>query len=100
MIAVTNRFNHQRSHQTGSKSERISRLETGTSARSQLIRGVAPIALPHGQKLFSRRVMYSFRASCSTSSELSRKSGECMKQSWHDFALAEPELSAIGEARL
>lgn len=46
MIAVTNRFNHQRSHQTGSRSERIRRLETGTSARSWIIRGVAPIALP------------------------------------------------------
>ncbi|TMD77081.1 MAG: hypothetical protein E6I97_09875 [Chloroflexi bacterium] len=46
MIAVTNRFNRQRSHQTGSRSELIRRLETGTSARSWIIRGVAPIALP------------------------------------------------------
>src|SRR5437588_10708997 len=46
MIAVTNRFNRQRSHQTGSSSERIRRLETGTSARSWIIRGVAPIGLP------------------------------------------------------
>lgn len=46
MIAVTNRFNHQRSHQTGSRSELIRRLETGTSARSWIIRGVTPIALP------------------------------------------------------
>src|SRR5947209_10711457 len=48
MIAVTNRFNRQCSHQTGSRSERIRRLETGTSARSWIIRGVAPIALPPG----------------------------------------------------
>src|SRR5690349_19776835 len=31
---------------------------------------------------------------------LSRKTGEFMKQSWQDFARAEPELSAFGEARL
>jgi hypothetical protein len=30
MIAVTNRFNRQRSPQTGSRSELIRRLETGT----------------------------------------------------------------------
>src|SRR5437588_13090776 len=48
MIAVTNRFNRQRSHQTGSRSERIRRLETGTSARSWIIGGVAPIGLPPG----------------------------------------------------
>src|SRR5712692_11417941 len=46
MIEAPNRFNRQRSHQTGSRSERIRRLETGTSARSWIIRGVAPIALP------------------------------------------------------
>src|SRR5437588_5901700 len=46
MIEAPNRFNRQRSHQTGSKSERSRRLETGTSARSWIIRGVAPIALP------------------------------------------------------
>src|SRR6266516_3378839 len=46
MIAVTNCFNHQRSHQTGSRSELIRRLETSTSARRWIIRGVAPIALP------------------------------------------------------
>ncbi|WP_338252476.1 hypothetical protein [Dictyobacter halimunensis] len=27
-------------------------------------------------------------------------SGEHMRQSWQDFALAEPELSAFGETRL
>src|SRR6266571_3729529 len=46
MIAVTNCFNRQRSHQTGSRSELIRRLETSTSARRWIIRGVAPIALP------------------------------------------------------
>src|SRR5205807_2343053 len=46
MIAVTNRFNRQRSHQTGSRSELIRRLETDTSARRWIIQGVAPIALP------------------------------------------------------
>src|SRR5213080_3476713 len=46
MIEAPNRFNRQRSHQTGSRSELIRRLETGTSARSWIIRGVAPIALP------------------------------------------------------
>src|ERR1700732_2277183 len=46
MIEAPNHFNRQRSHQRGSRSERIRRLETGTSARSWIIRGVAPIALP------------------------------------------------------
>src|SRR5258706_4460793 len=46
MIEAPSRFNRQRSHQTGSRSELIRRLETGTSARSWIIRGVAPIALP------------------------------------------------------
>src|SRR6266566_6027658 len=46
MIAVTNLFNRQRSHQTGSRSELIRRVPPGTSARSWIIRGVAPIALP------------------------------------------------------
>ncbi|MEO8956687.1 MAG: hypothetical protein ABI465_19220 [Ktedonobacteraceae bacterium] len=46
MIEAPNRFNRQRSHQTGSRSELIRRLETGISARSWIIRGVAPIALP------------------------------------------------------
>src|SRR2546430_16542267 len=46
MIEVPTRFNRQRSHQRGSRSELIRRLETGTSARSWIIRGVVPIALP------------------------------------------------------
>src|SRR6266568_1085451 len=46
MIAVTNCFNRQRSHQTGSRFELIRRLEMSTSARRWIIRGVAPIALP------------------------------------------------------
>jgi len=46
MIEAPTRFNRQRSHQTGSRSELIRRLETSTSARSWIIRGVAPIALP------------------------------------------------------
>ncbi|HLJ33957.1 MAG TPA: hypothetical protein VKU38_09920 [Ktedonobacteraceae bacterium] len=45
MIAVTNRFNRQRSHQIGSRSELIRRLEAGTSARSWLMRVVAPMCL-------------------------------------------------------
>src|SRR6266568_53563 len=46
MIEAPNRFNRQRSHQTGSRSERIRRVPPGTSARSWIIRGVAPMALP------------------------------------------------------
>src|SRR6266699_714914 len=48
MIEAPTRFNRQRSHQTGSRSELIRRLEMSTSARRWTIRGVAPIALPPG----------------------------------------------------
>jgi hypothetical protein len=46
MIEAPNLFDRQRSHQTGSRSELIRRLLTGTSARRWIMRGVAPIALP------------------------------------------------------
>ncbi len=66
MIEAPNRFNRQRSRQTEGRSERIRRLEMGTSARSWIIRGVrgvTPIVSPYGQMLLTLWVMHYFYSS-------------------------------------